>query len=349
MVSRLGIVAAILLLPNLLGGCLVLSSAGPDSIAVDLGDSPSGVDYALVKVTPATVGILAKYGAQSISATFGEDKPPPEVRFGIGDVLSVTIFEAAAGGLFIPIEAGVRPGNFVSLPNQPIDIKGNITIPYAGAIKAAGRTAPEVEAQIVEAIKNRAIEPQAIVALVNQNTSLITVVGEVNGGGSSVSGRIPAMPAGERIVDYITRAGGLKDQGQDTWVVLERQGRRATVPFGSLIYEPGNNIWAWPGDRILYLPRTANLPGIRRCRSARPVSIQCLANLARRSGRHRRRTPRRPVGREFGLSLSARGQRSCRETRDRLLAVRRTYGSDRLQHELQRPRRIFSRDENANA
>jgi polysaccharide export outer membrane protein len=107
-----------------------------------------------------------------------------------------------------------------------------------------------VESQIVEAIKNRAIEPQAIVALVNQNTSLITVVGEVNGGGSSVQGRIPAMPAGERIIDYITRAGGLKDQGQDSWVVLERHGRRATVPFGSLIYEPGNNIWGWPGDRI---------------------------------------------------------------------------------------------------
>ena len=48
----------------------------------------------------------------------------------------------------------------------------------------------------------------------------------------------------------ITRAGGIKDQGQDMWVVLERQGRRAAVPFGSLIYEPGNNIWAWPGDTI---------------------------------------------------------------------------------------------------
>ena len=48
----------------------------------------------------------------------------------------------------------------------------------------------------------------------------------------------------------ITRAGGLKDQGQDTWVVLERHGHRAAVPFGSLIYEPGNNIWAWPGDTI---------------------------------------------------------------------------------------------------
>ena len=28
---------------------------------------------------------------------------------------------------------------------------------------------------------------------------------------------------------------------QDLWVVLDRQGRRASVPFGSLIYEPGNS------------------------------------------------------------------------------------------------------------
>ena len=32
--------------------------------------------------------------------------------------------------------------------------------------------------------------------------------------------------------------------------MLERHGHRASVPFGSLIYEPGNNIWAWPGDTI---------------------------------------------------------------------------------------------------
>ena len=48
----------------------------------------------------------------------------------------------------------------------------------------------------------------------------------------------------------ITRAGGLRDQGQDLWVTLERHGKRATVPFGALVYEPGNNIWAWPGDTI---------------------------------------------------------------------------------------------------
>ena len=89
-----------------------------------------------------------------------------------------------------------------------------------------------------------------VVALVTQNTSLITVIGEVNNDITSTTGRIPAQPAGERLLDVITRAGGLRDQGQDMWVVLERHGHRASVPFGSLVYEPGNNIWAWPGDTI---------------------------------------------------------------------------------------------------
>jgi polysaccharide biosynthesis/export protein len=232
-------------------GCSFFPASGPNSIAIDLGISTSGVNYALVPLTPDVVKILSEYGAASISAVFGDRRPPPEIRFGIGDVLTVSIFEAAAGGLFIPIEAGVRPGNFVTLPNQPIDTHGNITIPFAGAIRANGRTASEVSREIVDAIKNRAIEPQAVVALATQNTSLITVIGEVNAGSNfSPTGRVPAQPAGEHLLDVITRAGGLKDQGQNTWVVLERKGRRAAAPFGALIYEPGNNIWAWPGDTI---------------------------------------------------------------------------------------------------
>lgn len=122
-------------------------------------------------------------------------------------------------------------------------------MPYAGLVPTAGKTPSQVEQEIVDRVKNRAIEPQAVVALVTQNTSLITVIGEVNTE-NTPSGRIPAQPAGERLLDIITRAGGLKDQGQDMWLVLERHGHRASVPFGSLVYEPGNNIWAWPGDTI---------------------------------------------------------------------------------------------------
>jgi polysaccharide export outer membrane protein len=250
----LGGLSALFILASALGGCLLLPSAGPNSVAIDVGASPVGTNFAILKVTPRVVNVLDEFGPLSISATFGDHRPPPEIRFGIGDVVAVTVFEAAAGGLFIPIEAGVRPGNFVTLPSQPVDTKGNINVPYAGAVRAAGRTPSEVSANIVNAIKNRAIDPQAVVALVNQNTSLISVVGEINVSGSSINGstngRVPAMPAGERLLDYITRAGGINDQGQNLWVTLERRGRRATVPFGALVYEHDNNIWGWPGDTI---------------------------------------------------------------------------------------------------
>jgi polysaccharide export outer membrane protein len=232
-------------------GTQFLSDAGPNAVAVKSGVTWSGPPYGRVFLSPQVVEILNEYGPLTLSAFFGDHRPPPEIKFGIGDVVGVSIFEAAAGGLFIPAEAGVRPGNFVTLPNQQIDAKGFISVPFAGRVPAAGKTRFEVEQEIVDKIKDRAIEPQVVVSLVTQNTSLITVIGEVNNSTTaSPTGRIVASPAGERLLDVITRAGGLRDQGQDTWVVLERHGNRAAVPFGSLIYEPGNNIWVWPNDTI---------------------------------------------------------------------------------------------------
>jgi polysaccharide biosynthesis/export protein len=230
-----------------LSGCgYFLPQAGPSSVAIDLGQlSPSGLQYGFVKITPDVIDRIAQSETWGIAGAFADNRPPAEIKFGIGDVLSVSIFEAAAGGLFIPIEAGVRPGNFVTLPNQPVDTLGNITVPYAGPVRAAGRTPTQVQATIVSALANRAIEPQAIVALATQNTSLISVLGEVN-----TPSRFPAQSAGEHILDALSRAGGIKDQGYDNWVVLERQGRRAAVPFGALIYQPKNNIWVHPGDTI---------------------------------------------------------------------------------------------------
>ena len=69
-------------------------------------------------------------------------------------MVGVSIFEAAAGGLFIPAEASVRPGNFITLPNQPIDARGMLSVPYAGLVPAAGKTPAQVEREIVDRIKN---------------------------------------------------------------------------------------------------------------------------------------------------------------------------------------------------
>ncbi|MDA9488024.1 sugar ABC transporter substrate-binding protein [Bradyrhizobium sp. CCBAU 11361] len=226
-------------------GCAIMPMSGPEDHVIKSERTVNGPDYGLVKLTPTVVDIVREYGPGAIAGSFPDNRPPPSIKFGIGDVVSVSIFEAAAGGLFIPAEAGVRPGNFVSLPNQNVDSAGFITVPYAGAIKANGRTPSEIQQDIVKAIGNRAIEPQVVVSLITQNTSLISVLGEVN-----TPTRLTANAAGERILDVISRAGGPKGQGWETWVTLERHGKRATVPFGALVYTPANNVWVHPGDTI---------------------------------------------------------------------------------------------------
>jgi polysaccharide export outer membrane protein len=235
------------LLVLLLGGCSFIPSSGPQAEDVKKGGSPT-IPYALVKLTAETVSIVGRYEPRGLSGTFPDKYvPPSKIKFGIGDVVSVTIFEAAAGGLFIPTEAGVRPGNFVTIPDQTVDNDGNISVPYAGLVKAAGRYNGEIQQDIVNRIKNRAIEPQVVVSLSQQRTSLVSVNGEVN---TPVRYPAAAYGAQDRITDAITRAGGIKGQGYETWVMLQRHDRRATVPFANLVYEPQNNIYVQPGDRI---------------------------------------------------------------------------------------------------
>jgi polysaccharide export outer membrane protein len=224
-----------------------MPASGPESWDVKAGQrDASSLPYAIVKVTPAVTEVLSRLVPRLTQ--FAEESRPQDIRLGIGDIVSVTIFEAQSGGLFIPAEAGVRPGNFVNIPNQAVDSHGNISVPYAGNIRAKGRTTVEVQQGIVDALKNRAIEPQAVVSVVDQRTSQITVLTEAG------ARRIPANATPERMLDVIARAGGQGGAGSDMWVVLERNKRRAVAPFGALIYEQGNNVFVHPDDTI-YLYR----------------------------------------------------------------------------------------------
>ena len=226
-------------------GCALMPASVPASWDVWAGQhDPKNLPYAFVRVTPKVATVLAKAVPRLVSE-FQDRSRPRDLRFGIGDIVNVTVFEASSGGLFIPAEAGVRPGNFINIPTQAVDVNGNISIPYGGAIRARGRTAVELQQAIVDALKDRAIEPQAIVSIADQRTSLITLLGDV-----ARPSRYPAQLTPERMLDAISRAGGTSAPGPDAWVMLERDGRRALSPFGALLYEPANNIFVHPNDTI---------------------------------------------------------------------------------------------------
>ena len=220
-----------------LAGCTSMPVSGPQSWDITAVSNDGEIaPSALVKLTSAAVTTL-KASAPRLAGYFPDSRRPDGVRFGIGDVVGVTLFEAGSGGLFFPNDPGT------------IHNRGNISVPYAGTIAAAGRSPTEVQKSIVEALRQRALEPQAIVTLIDQRATSISVLGDVRS-----AGRYAVIPNGERLLESIARAGGPSGAGFETWVVLERDGRRAAAPFGALVDEPANNIFVRDRD-IIYLFR----------------------------------------------------------------------------------------------
>jgi polysaccharide biosynthesis/export protein len=207
------------------------------------------IDYALVDINRAVLEYAVDVGPGSFFRTFGErSRAAPIIRVGVGDVVQVTVFEASVGGLFIPAEAGIRPGNYVTFPPQQVTRAGTISVPYAGKIRAAGQTLGDIEQSIESGLTNRAIEPQVIVSLTEQNATEVAVLGDAVGGTGANKFRIKL--GGERIADMVSRAGGLRYPGYDVFVTLQRGRKRATVYFPTLVNYPAENIFVAPGDMI---------------------------------------------------------------------------------------------------
>lgn len=235
-----------------LAGCSAFPTQGPNPFDVqqDRPASEAGTGYLLIDLNPSNIAVLEKSGPKALGDSFAKLRGgQPILLFGVGDIVGVTIFEAAAGGLFIPAEAGSRAGNFVTLPTQEVDRNGMIQVPFAGLVKAAGRSPADVKSTIEERLRNRAIEPQAVVTLQEARSTLVTVTGE-----AAQPARFALSRSSDRVLDAITRGGGSKWPPYETYVTLQRGGRTTMIYYNRLLNEASNNIFVQPGD-VLSLSR----------------------------------------------------------------------------------------------
>lgn len=238
----------------LLAGCTQLPLDGPTEQAIVTGASatlanpPRAVvyDYAFVEINPVILDCLADVETDSFKGFGG---PAPTLRVGAGDVLEASVFESTGGS--VPA-TGVsnRLGNFLAIPRQKVSSSGAILFPYVGETQVAGRTVPEIEREVESKLANRVIEPQVILTVVEQNAGTVNVAGDA----INASNRIPLSGSGERILDLISKAGGLKYPAYDTFVTLQRKNRSGTVYFPTLINNPEDNVFARPGD-VIYVYR----------------------------------------------------------------------------------------------
>ena len=231
-------------------GCASLPTAGPSAKEV-VKQEGAGQErrFDLVDIDRHVVDALAARPKASFYERFRSYGKPPPARIGVGDALAVTIWEAAAGGLFATSDPASAGSQSVRIPVQTVGPDGAISVPYAGRVPAAGRLPVEVQQEIEKRLSGKAIEPQAIVTVAKSPGDTATVSGEVVNGA-----RLPLSLGGERLLDLVAAAGGAKSPVFETFVRLSRDGATVTIPMERLVSHPAENIYAWPGD-VLTLVR----------------------------------------------------------------------------------------------
>jgi len=233
--------------------CSTLPDSGPSAqeiaIQANAADYPR---YEVVDIDPLVVASLRHKGWDSFSARFGDRRVSSEPVIGIGDSVTVTIWEASSGGLFsAPVVTDrISVGsNSAMIPEQVVGRDGGVTVPYAGRIHVAGKTTRAVQTAIEHALEGKAIQPQVLVNVTRPISNSVSVGGEVANGA-----RIPLSVKGDRLLDVVAAAGGVRAPVNETFVELSRGSKTTRMPLVTIINKPAENIYLHPND-VLTLVR----------------------------------------------------------------------------------------------
>jgi polysaccharide biosynthesis/export protein len=229
----------------LLAACSVLPRSGP-TISSMMEAENGRRNLALVDIEPSTINLLAAKEEPSLYGTFGDYGPPPGQTIGVGDMLQVTLWESYGGGLFstqstdLNTTAGLHS---LLTPEQTVGRDGEITVPFAGRVPVVGQTPAQVEWTIRARLAEAAINPQDMVIVTHNISNTVTVLSE-----GGLAARVPLSVRGDRVLDVIAQAGGIRGAASDTSVILSRGDRIVRVPLEAVLRNPSEDIYMRAGD-----------------------------------------------------------------------------------------------------
>ncbi len=245
---------------SVLAGCAVVPSDGPVASRVDASAVQDNslvipqIDLAfdVIRVDQRVANNVTQLGQPSLSRTFGFGGGTQVPVLGVGDVISVIIFEAGPDGLFSTSD---KKSTSIPVIIQP---DGRGQIPYVGSVKFAGMTLDSARTLIVNALKSKAVEPDVIVTMQSNASRTVSVQGAV--GRPSI---IQLTLAPQSLMRVIANAGGPLKSPYDSYVTLTRGNKVGTVLLQTVIDRPKEDVNLQPGDKVFvtYDPRTFSALG----------------------------------------------------------------------------------------
>ncbi|MCR8725442.1 polysaccharide biosynthesis/export family protein [Frigidibacter sp. SLM-1] len=238
--SRRARYAALLVLVASLAAC-GLPRSGPNKREIFAGSVQRKGDSFVVAVDDRVTRATAVIPALGFSSDFtgagelGSDTISP------GDTLSLTVWENVDDGLLAP-----QGANATVLEEIQVDGSGNIFVPYAGRIHAAGNSPETVRRIITEKLDAQTPDPQVQVRRVAGDGATVSITGAVGGQG------VFAIERPTRTLSaMIARAGGVTIPPEIAQVSVIRGNKVGKIWYKDLYNNPRFDIALRSGDRIL--------------------------------------------------------------------------------------------------
>lgn len=232
------------LVPIVLGATLAACSLprpGPNKSEIFAGSVQREGDAFIVtvndRVTRAT-GIVPALGfsdALKRAGRLGSDTINP------GDLLNLSVYENVTEGLLAGPESDVAIINEVQ-----VDGEGYIFVPYAGRIRAAGRSPEQLREEITAELDAQTPDPQVIVRRVAGDGSTVSVMGTVG-----AQGVYPIERPNRTLASMLATAGGVAIDPEIAQVAVTRGDHTDRVWLMDLYDNPSLDIALRDGDRIM--------------------------------------------------------------------------------------------------
>lgn len=158
-----------------------------------------------------------------------------------GDTLGLTVWENVSDGLLVPTGQ-----NATILEEVQVDGSGNIFVPYAGRIRAAGNTPETIRQIITERLGDQTPDPQVQVRRLAGDGSTVSVVGAVG-----AQGVYPIERPTRTLSQMLAQAGGVMVEPEIARVTVTRGSHTGSVWFEDLYDASEADIALRNGDRIL--------------------------------------------------------------------------------------------------
>jgi len=232
------ILASTLLLP----ACGQLPVEGPALTEIDAHhQNTNTAGFLLIDLNAQVADYLKSRLPPSFNDHFGKGHPFKSSRIGVGDTLAVQIWEADPTGLF----SSSGQVNRGQIPEIVVDNTGKILIPFAGRVRAAGRSPSQLGIAIANALKKKAVDPQVHVSITRNVANTVTVTGEVN-----KPSILPLTYKGDDLLNAIAGVGGTKYPAYESRIALTRNGKIAKAYLSHILNSPRDNIYLKRNDRI---------------------------------------------------------------------------------------------------